>query len=477
MQFRLMSPGTGAYRVQLFQVSGEDGVEVMLVGEGDEMRVDLSPGEYAGHVLQLGQPTETGRRFKLQLRLNEPDVRFPVTPTDTLTFSSRSRVLGPAIRSTRLPRISQLTETRSLDRDIRGQDRLIDTPLQPTIRSADFSVETMRLLQRLRGGDGNPSVSYTGSTSGQEIGETPGGLMPRMSAERTSFSIGISEDRSPEEHGSWTRPSLVEILAQTMDDGFRFRVNQREERMPENGYRVRMTVGIAGIPAIRIPIPVYAEGSIIEVRPVRIGDQPDFAVDIRAIDDRVQALVAGLTELSGEDALKILRWNAESQIDDAIRILAEKQRDLWAATAAALLLVKTRRLEGVEQWPLNLSRLAPHIADAAIAAAWARAARGTGGRRRTEQSVMKFLSQGLSVGAPTFSVGNSLALEMLNVLRNSAQDREIQSAARDAYVRLARRSRYKIYRGPYMLWEQTGNQLQSGRLLGPRYLELVRGVM
>lgn len=40
--------------------------------------------------------------------------------------------------------------------------------------------------------------------------------------------------------------------------------------------------------------------------------------------------------------------------------------------------------------------------------------------------------QGLSIGASTFSIGNSLALEMLNALRNAAHDREVRSAAHDA---------------------------------------------
>lgn len=238
-----------------------------------------------------------------------------------------------------------------------------------------------------------------------------------------------------------------------------------------------MTIGIAGGPAIRVPVPIYAEGTIIEVKPVRIGDQIDVGVEIKAINRQVQALVAALTELPGDEALKILRWNSNSPIKDAIEILANKQYDLWAATAAALLLVKARHLDDVAEWLQNLSRLAPHIADAGIAASWARAAQGTGGRRCTEQSVMEFLNQGLTVGAPTFSVGNSLALEMLSILRNSAEDENIRSTARTAYVRAARRSRYRIYRGPYMLWEQIGRNLQSGRLLGPRYLELVRGVL
>lgn len=478
MQFRLMSPGTGAYRVQLSQISGQEAAEAVIAGKDDEMRVDLPPGEYWGRVLELGQPTGSGRRFKLQLQPGEPQVRLPSIPTVALALSSRSGALNPAIRSTRLPRLSQLTETKPRERSLATQSEVIATPPQQIVGSTDFSVESIGLPRELRGGVVDLPVLHTSIGFEQETRETLRPMTLRARSERLPFAIGMSEDRSPEKQGNWTRPSLVEISVEVVDDGFRVHLSQRQERVPIGGYRIRMTVGIAGVPAIRIPVPIYAEGSIIEVRPLRTGDQQlDFAVEIKATNERVQALVAALTELPSEEALKILCWNAETQIEDAIATLAQKRSDLWAATAAALLLVKARRLDSVGQWPLNLSRLAPHIADGAIAAAWARAAQETDGRRNTEQAVMKLLNQGLSVGAPTFSTGNSLALEMLNALRSTAMDREVQSSAREAYVRLARRSRYKIYRGPYMVWEQTGHQLQSGRLLGPRYLELVRGKM
>ncbi|MGJ8530350.1 hypothetical protein [Maritalea sp.] len=54
-------------------------------------------------------------------------------------------------------------------------------------------------------------------------------------------------------------------------------------------------------------------------------------------------------------------------------VLLYKKRDLWAATVAALLLAKTYQLKDVAQWAYNLEKYAPHISDAAVAAAWARA--------------------------------------------------------------------------------------------------------
>lgn len=469
MLYRLMSPGGGAYRVQLTQLDGDEAAEVVFAGEGDETRVDLPPGDYRARVVELGQPAGSGRGFKVRLSPDDQQVRIadwtsqPSLPVATSLFR-------PSIRSVRLPRPSQLAPRSRNQEDVPPPDDPLALP-GPRPDSNPYLLEpTYALVPSIQSANRLPATFVS---QRQEIAYLFPGTYPSLGLR--DFTVAISEDRSPERSGSWTRPQLVRATPDPMDDGLRFRFEQGPARVPRKGYRARLTIGLEGVPAIRVPLPIFAGGSTVEIRPIAMGGQVDFSVEIRAADDRVQALVAALAELPGEDALKILTWNANARLDDAIMILAEKRRDLWAATAAALLLVRTRRIEEVAQWPINLARLAPHIPDAGVAAAWARATKGSGGRVQTERQVMRHLQRGLGVGAPTFSVANSLALEMLSTLRNTASDPEIRHAAQDLYVRTARRSRYKLYRGPYMLWEQSGANLQSGRLVGPRYLELARG--
>lgn len=480
MQFRLRSPGEGAYRVHLAQIDGEEVAEALLAGESDEVRVDLPPGQYWARVSELGQSPEEASRFRLTLGASDESVELPAwrQRSSALTRSETSRSWIPAIRTARLARPSLLARPRSFD-FVRQPDQKEPDNRYPLDIALDYErTLTSRLLLHGSGGRSLVTVSEPDVRG-------PGGDLTyppivmdfayRTERDRVPFAVAISEDRSPDEKGSWSRPILTKIRSERSGDGFRFLIEAQPTPRPRRGFRARMTISIAGVPAIRIPIPMYAAGTVIEMRPIRTGEQLDFSIEITASDPRVQALVAALTELPGDEALKVLRWNADTGTSAAIQILADKRQDLWAATAAALLLVRTRQLEEVADWLQNLARLAPQIPDASIAAAWSTAAKASGGRRRTEKAVLAHLRRGLSIGAPTLSVANSLALEMLNALQQSAISNDVRLSARDLYVRVARRSRYRIYRGPYMLWEQPGERLQSGRLAGSRYLTLVHG--
>ena len=186
-------------------------------------------------------------------------------------------------------------------------------------------------------------------------------------------------------------------------------------------------------------------------------------------------MVAAISELGKDDARSIVNWKTGEDGDGAVEILLHKKKDLWAATVAALLLAKTYQLKDVAQWAYNLERLAPHISDAAVTAAWARATDESIGLDMAERKTLNHLKKSRLIGAPTFKVTHSIALELLNAIRGTSSDAKRRDEARREMSIWIKRAQRRLFKGPYIMWEQAGSHLQQGRLPSQRYLRIAKG--
>jgi hypothetical protein len=243
---------------------------------------------------------------------------------------------------------------------------------------------------------------------------------------------------------------------------------------PPRATRVRMSVGVEGRPTIRVPLPIFSRGVEVQIRSNLVENGPDASIAVSAVDQKVQGLVAALGDMSAEEALLVLDWASGGQ-DLATSVLFHKVQDPWAAAASALVLIRSGDLGDVASWITNLARLAPHIADASIAAAWAELATSSDDVGQAESSALEHLTRARRIGAPAFVVASSLATDMLASLRLTAQAPVVRRRASEEYTRAVARSRFRLFRTPFMIWEQPGEKLQGGRLPGLHYMSLARG--
>jgi hypothetical protein len=419
--YRIQSPGDGAYRVRLIGRSGESAAEAFLAGSERQETIELPPGDYWAIVTDIG----SGKSSR----------RFPVTLAD-----GASPLILPDPLAARAAEFAEALSKR---------------PAVPVAAS--------RAIDQRSSLASAPSIKT---------------LVPRSSksaAAQRRFDIAISEDHAPLAVGGWgvPRPMLLQVEGGT-ESGLKLTVRAND---PERKSRVRMSIGIEGLPTIRVPLPLYRDGIVVAVDPIFDSDGGvDLRVEVTAANPRVQALIATLGGQSSSEAMSVLQWAADAPESDAVAILAEKVRDLWAATAAAVLLVKAGRIRGVESWLINLARLSPHIPDAAIAAAWGTIAAGEeSDLKAVEEQAMHYLGRAGRIGAPNFTVANSLNLELLSSLRSTAVEAGVRKAAAREYVRATERSRFRLFKSPYMIWEESRERLQGGRLAGEHYLPVARG--
>lgn len=422
--YRIQSPGRGAYRVRLSERSGGSAAEAFMAGSGMDATVELPPGEYWAVVTDIGTGKATGR---VAVTLSDTDQ--PVNLPDPLAPDGEmSAAPTPAVRR---------PSAGAIDR-------------RPSNLPADESVLASRVVAPSRTSSGFPA---------------------------RRFDVSISEDRAPGSVGGWRKPAGLNVETDWGGASSGLRVRIRDDRHGRKS-RVRMSIGLEGLPTIRVPLPLYRRGIEVAVHPS--GDEdgnPDVRVEVTAADHRVQSLVTALTDLSSGEALSVLNWAAHGVDDMAIAILASKVNDLWAATVAALLLVKLGRTERVTQWLRNLARLAPHIADASIAAAWGSVADANLDIASAEKEAMDYLARAGRIGAPNYTVGNSLYLELLSSLHGTAADKKVCLAAEREYGKARKRSRFRLFKSPYMIWEEAGEKLQGGRLAGDHYLPVAHGTL
>ncbi|MEA3052258.1 MAG: hypothetical protein QOG72_1161 [Sphingomonadales bacterium] len=419
LKYRLRSPGDGVYRVRLIEASGDASAEAFFAGDFDEQTVELPPGEYWAIVSDVSTGA-TGRRIPIRLADAGELVTLPYAPG-----SARGPGQGPLAPS---PVAERAIDRRSSTIHREAEPRRAGRFLSP------------------------PSLWAT-----------------------SLFDIRISEDHAPGSVGGWRAPEGLHIDL-LKDQGSSLELRIRDDREQRKS-RVRMSIGIEGLPTIRVPLPLYRDGIVVKLHPAHGAESGgDLLVEVTAANPKLQALVTALSDLSSDEALSVLNWAAEGTENSAIAFLAEKVRDLWAASAAAVLLVKCGRIAGVTSWLHNLARLAPHIADASITAAWASVAEGEGANiAEVERRAMDYLARAGRIGAPNYTVANSLNLELLSSLHATALDRKVRDRAAKEYRRATERSRFRLFKSPYMIWEEAGERLQGGRLAGDHYLELASG--
>lgn len=264
------------------------------------------------------------------------------------------------------------------------------------------------------------------------------------------FVVGLSEDRAPGHVGGWGA-AAADMQVAIKREGSSLRL-QFGGPPSDRRSKYRVVIGLSDRRSIRVPLPRYRDGVEVVIALDATLPGRDLDIDVRALDPTVQALVAALSTSSRDESLTLVEWAGDGHVGNAVPFLAQKRQDLWAATAAALLLVRARRMAPFEQWFYNLAEFAPHIADSAIAAAWVTLATGTGPGADLEAKAMEYLRFSGRVGAPNFVAANSLGMELLNSLRTTAESDKVRAQAGEEYALMTKRSEHRLLGSPYMIY-------------------------
>lgn len=437
-----------AFQIQFVRNDGKDSDRCVIMGQAEPGRVSLSPGRYS---LRMEPLSDVPTQAITQTILIEPDTEslnltnlFPAV-FDSVAYqpitSARVGEMKQAIRQSRI-RLLRSEGPQSRSAFEARFDDASSGEKEPTLKLQSFD-----------------QASGTGATLRSE------------SAEVLSFDVGLSDNPAHDDVG-WLAADGLSIHTEVSAEGS---LRLKIEDITKTKRRVRLTLAIQGRPAIRTPLPLFAGGLNVSIAPLWINGEVDALIRIEAASPKKQALVAALSELGQEDARSIVNWTAGEQGDAAMEVLLHKTQDLWAATVAALLLAKTYQLKDVTNWAYNLENLAPHISDAAVAAAWARAADESIDVEHAEEKTLGHLRTSRKIGAPTFKITHSIALELLNAIRGSSSDAKRREQARHEMAIWVRRAQHRLFKGPYIMWEQAGRQLQNGKLPNERYLRVARG--
>ena len=445
-----------AFKIQLVRKDGKDSDRCIVMGRAEPGRVNLSTGSYLLRLEQLSDgPTQP---ITKQIEITDETANL------NLSYMFPAILDGIADQPITSPRMSEMKQA---------------------VRQSRIGPKRSKESNQLRAFE----VNFDGSQSSR----TPSGLkfesLDRVITKELAiglsplrkglnFEIGLSHNPVSRDIG-WLAAEGVNIQFEASSEGtLKLKIEDcsvYDRNGSENHRRIRLTLAIEGRPAIRTPLPLFSGGVLVSIAPLWINDESDALIRIEAIDPKKQALVAALSELNGDEARSIINWTAGEEGDAAMKVLLHKKKDLWAATVAALLLAKTYRLKEVAQWAYNLESFAPHISDAAVAAAWARASDEALDLDLAESKTLRHLKKSRKIGAPTFQITHSIALELLNAIRGTSSDSKRREEARNEMSIWVRRARSRLFKSPYIMWEQAGSQLQKGRLPKQRYLRIAKG--
>ncbi|MEO1920815.1 MAG: hypothetical protein ABGW84_02890 [Sphingomonadaceae bacterium] len=414
--------------------SSDGGVETeaFFAGYGSSEEIILPPGEYNGRLEEIFSGNTT-RRFSLTL----PD-------EDTGTIELGTIIAPPADDSKQL--IGRKTEfASSLDQRASLRAREMTSAFEgPGIRVA------RRMTKSLAMADAPTVVRH--------------------------FEVGLSQDDAPHAKGGWVPAVNVACNVSWEADRLIFDLFDNDWKRRS---KLQMTISIEDLPEIRVPLPMFADGISVALSSRWDGENPDLGVEIAPKDKRLGELVAALAKLSDEETIEVLEW-AAGHSDDTAEIaegfLYRKRADNWGAVLAALVLVRAGEY-GRAQWVYNLAKIAPHIPDAGIAAAWVRMAVGEEDDAALEQDALQYLKRASWARQPAFSVANSLNLELLNSLRHSATKKSVRTKADELYRRALEVSRTRLFQSQFMIWEDIEAR-SKGRLLAPDiYTRLAAGTV
>lgn len=431
--------GDAAYEVRLSRKDGRDGADTVVMGYSRVPAVvELSAGQYFARLRSLTEAA--GPVLRRDLEITPQTERLDLRDLLALAPTASSMPLRPQpfeFRSAMRPSaLRQSSDALKINRKTRIE--------LSSDRALVFSVPMIRKAWDLDG----------------------------------SFEVGISSN-DPRDTRGWVPAINIKIVARDILADGSLSIQILDDNRPRLKQRARMTLAIAGRPAVRIPLPMYSEGCRVLISPLEVDGKTDALVRIEAADPRKQSLVAALHRLDPEESVAmLLSWSNSfvgGPFKEAVDILFDKYEDAWAATVAALVLARTFQMDKVRHWAFNLERLAPHICDAGVAAAWARATDRTLDSSEREDAVLEHLIRARRIGMPAFKATQAMALELLNALQGTSKDTLIRSKARYELGIWTNRARYRLFDGPYVIWEQAGPQLQSGSLPEERYRRVARG--
>ncbi|MGB3625797.1 MAG: hypothetical protein WA989_08210, partial [Henriciella sp.] len=294
------------------QRSGESAVHrIFLAGPEDAAHLVLLPGRYAVSARRIGGGTQEMVHGMLSLEVSER--RLSLAPlfgqqagdsgwSAALMSSMRPVVLSRALRASQF----QMFADRYPDRRVH----------------LDYGTVFADPLRRPEQPEQKP----------EEI---------------LNFALGWSEDEIDDERG-W-KPGTGLLFKEVHEEPgcLSFEVRSRHgagQGVEDRQRRSRLTLSIEGRPAIRVPLALFTDGLRMSFRPFLLSSSLDALLKMEALSPQVEALVGALGSLSEEEAQSVLRWSSEEQTDIAIFFLAQKKRDFWAATVAALLLTRDRRI-------------------------------------------------------------------------------------------------------------------------------------
>lgn len=476
-RYEIQSPGNGGWKVSLWKADGTENADFLLLGPDALHNVELTPGRYliTAERLGSGKPEiqlihdlSTDRTIhldRLQVEQQLKSIKVPLPKASKSQFS---------IIAKQMTRGSLALGSKVFLRSYAAKE-LAGIAVHG-IGEENIGVDITSVFRRIR--DEQISQFELDSLPERVDTEAPDAdiEVPDLETSQT-FSIGIARDIAHEEADQAPSPGALGVDAQRNEDGTL--VLQFENGPPWPGPHV-VSISVEGTPTIRVPLPFFHGGIRIRLAPISVLDATDTIVSIEAIDHRIQALVASLAELSRSDAMEVLRWATESSaVEDAIPFLAHKREDFWAATAAALVLIRTERITDYVHWTRSLAEWAPHIPDTEIIAAWAEAASAEDDTNilHLETLMLERLKKSRQTGAPTFVVSNQLATDMLTSLAKTAEDLEVRKMANEELGVWKRHDCERLFPGPYMIWQENEPGVNSGSLPSERFLIVSEGLL
>ncbi len=474
LHVNIVGIGNNAYRLTLFDESTRFTKKLILTGT--ETKTALPPGSYQVMLESVDRSLSIDP-FIVEIDRNNQTLDLTdKLPTIYRQIDSSSKKLTIQMTNLRYSDMSRIKKLPIQMTNLRYSDmsRSKKSPMQMTnLSSSDIS-------QGIGVGslEGNPDYSmYYEFSEASEPDYKPSQLdsLIRSKPKSHRFVIGISEDMKPGRQGGWEPVGEELNVDHELLDNGRFQLRFKTDRI-NSEKRVRATFAIQGKPAIRLPVPLYKPGVSIEFQPVLDLNGLDILVFIIPDNPLIKILTSAIDNLSESEAESLLRRNGLTE-ENVTDIFYYKWKDPWAATAAAVLLTSLRKLEPIFKWAYNLEKMTPYISDPAIVAAWAQVVEPELSSEEKEKKILEHLVLGRQRGAPTFVITNSLAMDLLSILATSATTATIRRQAKKEYNKWSDRGKRRIYAGSYLVWEQTGDNLQDGKLPSRRYTIIKQGYL
>jgi hypothetical protein len=454
---KIISNDIRAFEVQFVRQDGTLSEKCLVMGADADVHVQLFPGFYTLRIKHLSDtPTNPISDF---VEVSDETNEIDLSNMFTQQFEDSKIRSTHALQTSELKKAIRPSLLRSIRSMQSAQSKTLRRESSSSTKSSRSNLGTSVLINNE---EHSPTLS-------PDAIRTEKGL---------DYEVGLSQNTISRDVG-WLDAEDIDVQLKTDTIGsLEFEIHDKNSFHTAEFHklrRVRLTLAIEGRPAIRTPLPLFTNGIRVLISPFYVNNVPDAVIRIEAIDAKAQALVSALSGADKDEARAIVEWTSESISSASMELLLHKKRDLWSATVAALLLAKTYQLQPVAKWAYNLQELAPHISDASVAAAWARASDDEGNLEVAERQTLGYLKKSRKIGSPTLKITHTIALELLNAIRGSSEDPKLRDEARNEMSIWVRRAKNRLFKGPYIMWEQAGFKLHSGKLPKERYLRVASG--